>query len=114
YSSNCIRTPAANVLFIFINNSHKTLDYPMSKGLRKELVLLFLKYYQLHVEGFRQPRSLKVLEQLFESNISSCVNHSPNKRLLASFCILSIIFAVQNLKVCLIQYVLQKFVMSKV
>ena len=66
YSSNCIRTPASNVLFIFINNSHQTLDYPMSKGLRKELVLLLLKYYQLHIEGFRQPRSLKVLEQLFE------------------------------------------------
>lgn len=66
YSSNCIRTPASNVLFILINNSHQTLDYPMSKGLRKELVLLLLKYYQLHIEGFRQPRSLKVLEQLFK------------------------------------------------
>ena len=61
----CVQNEASARLFSVLNNLNSILDLPLSKTLRKEFLTLLLTYYKLHVEGFRQPRSLKILEQLF-------------------------------------------------
>ena len=40
-------------------------DLRFSNADKKEMVSSLLQYYQLHVEGFRVPESLKILEQVF-------------------------------------------------
>lgn len=61
----CVQNQASASLFSVLDNLEGIHELPISKTLRKELLTLLLTYYQLHVEGFRQPRSLKILEQLF-------------------------------------------------
>lgn len=61
----CINNEASSLLSNALGDLESIHQLPMSKSARKELLTLLLTYYQLHVEGFRQPRSLKILEQLF-------------------------------------------------
>ncbi|EDM44395.1 DNA repair protein [unidentified eubacterium SCB49] len=37
----------------------------LTKNQRSNLLIVLLQYYQLHVQGFRKPKSLEVLQQLF-------------------------------------------------
>lgn len=64
-SSYCLNNPATEILQTILKNLEETHNLPMSKSNRKELLSLLLTYYQLHISGFRTPRSLTVLEQLF-------------------------------------------------
>ena len=40
-------------------------SWNISKQNRMETLDLLLKYYQIHLQGFRKPKSLPVLQQLF-------------------------------------------------
>lgn len=62
----CVQNQASNTLSIVLHDLEALHDMPMSKILRKDLLSLLLTYYQLHIDGFRQPRSLEILEQLFK------------------------------------------------
>lgn len=62
----CVQNEASTNLFNVLNDLDSIHELSLSKTLRKEFLTLLLTYYQLHVEGFRQPRSLKILEQLFQ------------------------------------------------
>lgn len=61
----CVSNNATVILHSVLNNLEDIPSLAMSKTTRKELLTLILSYYQLHIEGFRQPKSLKVFEQLF-------------------------------------------------
>lgn len=61
----CINTPAAASLKeILLNESY--VDLRLTRESRKALLDLILTYYKLHIEGFRTPKSLAILEQLFK------------------------------------------------
>lgn len=62
----CVNSEASALLLSVLEDLESIHSVSMSKSTRKELLTLMLTYYQLHVDGFRQPRSLKVLEQLFK------------------------------------------------
>ena len=38
----------------------------LTKNERSDLLTLLLQYYQLHLHGFKKPKSLSVLNQIFE------------------------------------------------
>lgn len=61
----CVNNPATALLKSVLSSLDTLHNLPMGKASRKELLRLILAYYQLHIEGFREPRSLKVLEQLY-------------------------------------------------
>lgn len=61
----CVQNEASASLYSVLNDLNSIHELSLSKTLRKEFLTLLLTYYKLHVEGFRQPRSLKILEQLF-------------------------------------------------
>ena len=61
----CVQNEASASLYSVLNDLNSIHELSLSKTLRKEFLTLLLTYYKLHVEGFRQPRSLEVLEQLF-------------------------------------------------
>ncbi len=43
-----------------------TNDIKLTKNQRSDLLSLLLQYYQLHLHGFKKPKSLLVLNQIFE------------------------------------------------
>lgn len=61
----CVSNEATALLASVLGNLENIHSLPMRKSTRKDFLTLLLTYYQLHVEGFRQPRSLEILEQLF-------------------------------------------------
>lgn len=61
----CVQNQSSIVLFNVLGDVENIHDLAISKTLRKELLTFLLTYYQLHIEGFQQPRSLSILEQLF-------------------------------------------------
>ena len=65
-SAYCVENQASDTFSNVLKDVESIHELPISKTLRKELLTLLLTYYQLHIEGFRQPRSLKILEQLFQ------------------------------------------------
>ncbi len=44
----------------------KINDVKLTKNQRSDLLTLLLQYYQLHLHGFKKPKSLLVLNQIFE------------------------------------------------
>lgn len=61
----CVSNEATVLLANVLSNLESIHSISMSKSARKDFLTLLLTYYQLHIEGFRQPRSLEILEQLF-------------------------------------------------
>lgn len=61
----CVQSPAVETLKeALITENYTTLK--LSRESRKALLDLILTYYKLHIEGFRTPKSLAILEQLFK------------------------------------------------
>lgn len=61
----CVDTPAVTVLKeVLVNEDYANLR--LTREARKALLDLILTYYKLHVDGFRTPKSLAILEQLFK------------------------------------------------
>lgn len=46
-------------------NYEESSSIHLSKNQRKQLLELLISYYQLHISGFQKPRSLAILNQLF-------------------------------------------------
>ncbi len=44
---------------------HQLSEHPIPKSSRKETLSVLLDYYKLHVQGFRTPKSLPILSELF-------------------------------------------------
>lgn len=61
----CVESPAVNALKEVLLSENYT-DLKLTRGARKSLLDLILTYYKLHIEGFRTPKSLAILEQLFK------------------------------------------------
>lgn len=61
----CVSNEATLLLSEVLRDLESIHSISMRKSVRKDFLTLMLTYYQLHIEGFRQPRSLEVLEQLF-------------------------------------------------
>lgn len=61
----CVNNQASALLKSVLELPEDIHSLSMSKLARKELLALLLSYYHIHIEGFKQPKSLKILEQLF-------------------------------------------------
>ncbi|WP_203295259.1 DNA repair protein RecO [Luteirhabdus pelagi] len=58
------RVEAFKKLFQLSFDDLHTISIP--KKTRTDMLIMLLEYYQLHLQGFKQPKSLEVLQQLFE------------------------------------------------
>ena len=64
YSERSQRT--AKLKEFFGIDFDKSNDIKLTKNQRSDLLALLLQYYQLHLHGFKKPKSLVVLNQIFE------------------------------------------------
>ena len=55
-----------NLKMFFGIDFDKINEIKLTKNQRSDLLSLLLKYYQLHLHGFKKPKSLIVLNQIFE------------------------------------------------
>ncbi|MDG2052491.1 MAG: DNA repair protein RecO [Flavobacteriaceae bacterium] len=55
-----------NLKMFFGIDFDKIDEIKLTKNQRSDLLSLLLKYYQLHLHGFKEPKSLIVLNQIFE------------------------------------------------
>ena len=63
---NEIGTIIDNLKMFFGIDFDKINEIKLTKNQRSDLLSLLLKYYQLHLHGFKKPKSLIVLNQIFE------------------------------------------------
>lgn len=63
----CIQTNSENLLFktLFGIKFDAIASRKLTKSQRKNLLDLLLLYYELHIQGFKKPKSLVVLNQIF-------------------------------------------------
>ncbi len=63
----CITGKNVELLNAFIESDFFTLQsIKLNKSGRNEFLKMLLLYFELHIEGFRKPRSLTVLNEIFE------------------------------------------------
>ena len=55
----------ANLKEFFGIDFDKSYEINLTKIERSDLLTLLLQYYQLHLHGYKKPKSLAVLQQLF-------------------------------------------------
>lgn len=64
--SYCETGPAVETLYaLHLLDFEQLTSLPVSKSTRRETLSVLLDYYKLHVQGFRTPKSLPILSQLF-------------------------------------------------
>lgn len=62
----CIEGPNTELLKLFLNADFFSLpEIRLNQVRRNEFLNMLLLYYELHIEGFRKPKSLAVLNEIF-------------------------------------------------
>lgn len=62
----CIEGENLEILRLFLNSNYEEIgEIKLSHSSRSNFLKILLLYYELHIEGFRKPKSLAVLNEIF-------------------------------------------------
>jgi DNA repair protein RecO (recombination protein O) len=60
------QTEVRELAFCFSSSKDRILDMSYSRATRQRFVKILLDYYSYHISGFSTPKSLKILEEVFD------------------------------------------------